>query len=72
MKLMPQIILSKPGFKFNFFDSLLRLASSIIFYLLNLSATCFFTLILLNVALNLSTLGKNFSRHFKILVLFFP
>ena len=33
------------GFKFNFFDSLLKLASSIIFYLLNLSATCFFTLV---------------------------
>ena len=33
------------GFKFNFFDSLLKLASSIIFYLLNLSATCFFILI---------------------------
>ena len=26
------------GFKFNFFDSLLKLASGIIFYLLNLSA----------------------------------
>ena len=37
--------LQDSGFKFNFFDSLLKLASSIIFYLLNLSATCFFTLI---------------------------
>ena len=30
------------GFKFNFFDSLLKLASSIIFYLLNLSANLLF------------------------------
>ena len=32
------------GFKFNFFDSLLKLASGIIFYLLNLSANLLFTL----------------------------
>ena len=31
-----------PGFKFNFFDSLLKLASGIIFYLLNLSANLLF------------------------------
>ena len=30
------------GFKFNFFDSLLKLARSIIFYLLNLSANLLF------------------------------
>ena len=30
------------GFKFNFFDSLLKLASGIIFYLLNLSANLLF------------------------------
>ena len=30
------------GFKFNFFDSLLKLASSIIFYLLNLLANLLF------------------------------
>ena len=64
------------GFKFNFFDSLLKLASGIIFYLLNLSANLLFhTYKQLNVALNLrnlSTLGKNFSRHLKIFFLFFP
>ena len=31
-----------PGFKFNFLDSLLKLASAIIFYLLNLSANLLF------------------------------
>ena len=31
------------GFKFNFLDSLLKLASSTIFYLLNLSANLLFT-----------------------------
>ena len=33
---------STAGFKFNFFDSLLKLASGIIFYLLNLSANLLF------------------------------
>ena len=33
---------ANPGFKFNFFDSLLKLASGIIFYLLNLSANLLF------------------------------
>ena len=34
--------ISSSGFKFNFFDSLLKLASGIIFYLLNLSAMLLF------------------------------
>ena len=60
-----------PGFKFNFFDSLLKLGGGIIFYLLNLSANLLFhTYKQLNVALNLSTLSKNFSRNFKIFFLF--
>ena len=36
------LLMSTPGFKFNFFDSLLKLASGIIFYLLNLSANFLF------------------------------
>ena len=35
-------LLTAAGFKFNFFDSLLKLASGIIFYLLNLSANLLF------------------------------
>ena len=38
----PPVPMCRPGFKFNFFDSLLKLASSIIFYLLNLSANLLF------------------------------
>ena len=34
--------ITSPGFKFNIFDSLLKLASGIIFYLLNLSANLLF------------------------------
>ena len=60
------------GFKFNFFDSLLKLASGIIFYLLNLSANLLFHIYKHYVALNISTLGKNFSIHLKIFFLFFP
>ena len=37
----PQYLLPT-GFKFNLFDSLLKLASDIIFYLLNLSANLLF------------------------------
>ena len=33
---------NKAGFKFNFFDSLLKLASGIIFYVLNPSANLLF------------------------------
>ena len=45
LDIVPVRIITWSGFKFNFFDSLLKFASSIIFYLLNLSATCFFILI---------------------------
>ena len=36
------VYIIQAGFKFNFFDSLLKLASVIIFYLLNLSANLLF------------------------------
>ena len=51
------------GFKFNFFDGLLKLASGIIFYLLNLSTNLLFHTYI-------STPGKNFSRQ--IFFLIFP
>ena len=61
---------TKAGFKFNFFDSLLKLASGIIFYLLNLTANLLFHTYK-HCYMWLSTLGKNFSRHFRIFFLFF-
>ena len=61
---------SNSGFKFNFFDSLLKLASGIIFYLLNLSANLLFHTYK-HCYMWLSTLGRNFSRHFRIFFLIF-